>query len=95
MVTDLEKHECDVNINIYKELGVRTFINGRGTWTYLGGALVNPEVRQAMNHAALHTVYLIELQKAVGKRIAELVGAKAAMVTCGAGQPYQLVQPVV
>jgi L-seryl-tRNA(Ser) seleniumtransferase len=85
MVTNLGKNGCDIGRNLYKELGVRTFVNGRGTWTYLGGALVNPEVKQAMDRAALHTVYILELQKAVGKRIAELVGSEAAMVTCGAG----------
>ena len=70
--------------NIYSNLGVRTIINGRGTWTYLSGALINPEVKQAMEYASLCTVDVLELQRAVGKRIAKLAGAEAAMVTCGA-----------
>lgn len=72
------------NDDIYRELGVNTLINGRGTWTYLGGALINPEVRSAMEQASMHTVEVVDLQRAVGKRIAKLAGTDAAMVTCGA-----------
>ena len=37
--------------NIYGRLGVRTRINAKGTYTYLSGSLLPPEVAQAMEEA--------------------------------------------
>lgn len=71
-------------IPTYEGLGVRTLINGRGTWTYLSASLELPEVKQAQLEAAKHFVDVIELQKAVGRRLAELSGAESGMVTSGA-----------
>jgi L-seryl-tRNA(Ser) seleniumtransferase len=71
-------------IDVYKRIGVRPFINARGTWTYLSGSLELPEVRRAMDAAAHHFVDMFELQHAVGKRLAELSGAESGMVTSGA-----------
>ena len=70
--------------NVYHRLGVRTLINCRGTWTYLSGSLELPEVRTAQLEAAKHFVDIMELQQAVGKRLAELTGAESGMVTSGA-----------
>jgi L-seryl-tRNA(Ser) seleniumtransferase len=70
--------------NIYARIGVRPFINARGTWTYLSGSLELPEVREAKQEAARHFVDIFELQRAAGKRLAELSGAEAAMVASGA-----------
>ena len=70
--------------NIFRELGVRTFINAAGPYSILSGAQMWPEVIQAMHHAKLHKARMGELHDAVGKRIAELTGAEAAMVTAGA-----------
>src|SRR4051812_3035784 len=70
--------------SIYTRIGIRPFINARGTWTYLSGSLELPEVRQAKQEAALHFVDMFELQHAVGKRLAELSGAESGMVTSGA-----------
>ena len=72
------------NDNIYARLGVRPFINGRGTWTYLSGSLELPEVRAAKQAAAEHFVDIFELQHAAGRRLAELSGAESGMVTSGA-----------
>ena len=68
----------------YKDLGVRTLINARGTWTYLSASLELPEVKQAQLEAAKHYVDVLELQHAVGRRLAELSGAESGMVTSGA-----------
>lgn len=68
----------------FKELGIRPFINAAGSYTTLTASLMPPEVMAAMQYASKQFVPLIELQDAVGKRIAELVGAEAAMVTSGA-----------
>src|SRR5882724_6516444 len=70
--------------NIYSTIGVRSFINGRGTWTYLSGSLELPEVRAAKQAAAQHFVDIFELQHAASKRLAQLSGAEAGMVTSGA-----------
>src|SRR3989454_218004 len=70
--------------NLYTRIGVRPFINARGTWTYLSGSLELPEVKAAKQEAAQHFVNIIELQHAVGRRLAELSGAASGMVTSGA-----------
>ncbi len=70
--------------NVYERLGVRTFINCRGTWTYLSASLELPEVRAAQVEAAKYFVNVIELQHAVGKRFHEITGAESGMVTSGA-----------
>ena len=70
--------------DVYRRLGVRPFINARGTWTYLSGSLELPEVRRAMDDAARHFVDIFELQKAAGRRLAHLSGAESGMVTSGA-----------
>jgi L-seryl-tRNA(Ser) seleniumtransferase len=76
--------------NIYQRLGVRTRINAWGTVTILTGCLTPPEVLDAMHQAAQHYVYLEELQKAVGERIAQLLGVDGAMVTSGAAGAIML-----
>lgn len=70
--------------NIYSRIGVRPFINARGTWTYLSASLELPEVRAAKEEAARHFVDIFELQRAAGRRLAELSGAESGMVTSGA-----------
>lgn len=71
-------------VTTYKDLGVRTLINARGTWTYLSASLELPEVKQAQLEASRHYVDVLELQHAVGRRLAELSGAESGMVTSGA-----------
>jgi D-glucosaminate-6-phosphate ammonia-lyase len=68
----------------FKELGVRTFINAAGTYTTLTASLMQPEAVAAIEYASKHFVRLNELQDACGKRIAELIGCEAAMVSSGA-----------
>src|SRR5579884_2779113 len=70
--------------NVYSRLGVPTVINCRGTWTYLSGSLEFPEVRQAQLEAANYFVNMLDLQRAVGKRLAELTGAESGIITSGA-----------
>src|SRR5437899_1316275 len=70
--------------SIYTRIGVRPFINARGTWTYLSGSLELPQVRAAKQEAAKYFVDIFELQRAAGKRLAELSGAESGMVTSGA-----------
>jgi uncharacterized pyridoxal phosphate-dependent enzyme len=70
--------------HIYERLGVRTRINAKGTYTFLSGSLMPPEVTRAMEEASHHYVYIPELQEKVGAKIAELLGVESAMVTSGA-----------
>src|SRR6478672_4965738 len=70
--------------DVYRRLGVRPFINARGTWTYLSGSLELPEVRKAADAAAQHFVDIFELQQGAGRKLAELSGAESGMVTSGA-----------
>ncbi len=70
--------------NVYTRLGVKTVINCRGTWTYLSGSLEFPEVRMAQQQASEHFVNIFELQQAASRRLSELTGAEAGMVTSGA-----------
>src|SRR5436190_3770734 len=72
------------NRDFYKELGVKPFINAAGTYTVLTASLMLPEVVEAINYGAKKFVPLNDLHDAVGKRIAELIGVEAAMVTSGA-----------
>ncbi len=69
--------------NVYQRIGVRPLINARGTWTYLSGSLIFPEVREAMAAASRQFVDMFELQAAVGKRLAALSGAESGMITSG------------
>lgn len=76
--------------DVYKELGIRPFINAAGTYTALTGSLMPREVVEAMSAAAGQFVHLSELQAAVGKKIAALVGAEAALVSAGAASALSL-----
>jgi seryl-tRNA(Sec) selenium transferase len=73
----------DPRQNVYTRLGVKTVINCRGTWTYLSGSLEFPEVRQAQLEAAGHFVNMLDLQRAVGRRLSELTGAESGIITSG------------
>lgn len=76
--------------NFPKELGLRTFINAQGTWTYLTGSLMPPEVMQAIYSTSHQYVHYNELQDKVGERLAELCKSEAAMVTAGAASALTL-----
>ena len=67
-----------------KELGVRPIINGAGVYTFSTASLMRPEVVEAIRSISTRFVRLDELHDAVGKRIAQLLGAPAAMVPSGA-----------
>ena len=68
----------------FKELGVRTFINAAGTYTFMTGCLMRPEVIEAYNYATKEYVLLDDLQDKVGERIASLLQCEAATISAGA-----------
>lgn len=69
---------------IYRRLGVEPIVNGRSTFTVLGGSLMPREVVEAMALAAECFVDLVELQAAAGRRLADLTHNEAAFVPGGA-----------
>jgi L-seryl-tRNA(Ser) seleniumtransferase len=68
----------------FKELGIKPFINAAGTYTTLTASLMQREVMEAMDYASRHFIRLGDMHDAVGRKIAQLVGSQAAMVTSGA-----------
>lgn len=70
--------------DLFKELGVRTFINARATLTFMTGSLMQDEVLDAIKNSSRRYCMLDELQDKVGAKIAELCHAEAATVTSGA-----------
>ena len=73
-----------VKRDLFKELGVRTFINAAGTLTMMTGSLMHDYVLEAINNGAKEFCMLDELQDKVGEKIAALVHSEAAVVTSGA-----------
>src|SRR5580704_5322293 len=69
--------------SIYEELGVRPFINAAGAYSIFGGALMREEVLEGMQEVSRHSVSIVELQEAVGAKIAAMLGCEAALVTAG------------
>jgi len=70
--------------NVYTRLGVRPFIGANIPFTFLSGSLEWPEVRRSVEEASHYLVNIVDLQRAVGKRLAEISGAESGMVTSGA-----------
>ncbi len=69
---------------VYRDLGVRPFINGGGTYTVLSASMQPKEVLAAQEQAGMAHVSLPELQQAAGARIAQLLECEAALITSGA-----------
>ncbi|MEO6001017.1 MAG: aminotransferase class V-fold PLP-dependent enzyme [Chitinophagaceae bacterium] len=70
--------------DLFKELGVRTFINARGTITFMTGSLMHDYVLETIANSSKDFCMIDELQDKVGERIATMVHAEAATVTSGA-----------
>ncbi len=71
-------------MTILDELGVRPVLNAAGFLTRLGGSLMADEVLSAMREAAQNYVPMDALQAAASRIIADVTGAEAGIVTCGA-----------
>jgi L-seryl-tRNA(Ser) seleniumtransferase len=69
--------------NLFRELGLRTFINAAGTYTAMTGSLMPDEVTEAMIAASREFVLLDDVQDKAGERIAAMCHAEAATVTAG------------
>jgi len=69
--------------NLFKELGIRTFINAAGTYTFMSGCLMHEEVVDAIRSTAHEFAMIDEVQDKVGEKIAAMCHAEAATVTAG------------
>ncbi|MDX1315537.1 MAG: hypothetical protein R3356_08550, partial [Eudoraea sp.] len=74
----------------YEKLGLKRTINAATSLTTLGGAMPDQMIFKAMEEASKGFIIIPELQKAAGKRIAELLGADAGHVTAGAANALML-----
>lgn len=70
--------------DVFREFGLRTFINASGYFTTLSGSLMHDEAVEAIRDASKQFCRLEEVQDKVGARIASLLHAESAMVTAGA-----------
>src|SRR5450759_2307741 len=69
--------------DLFKELGIRTFINAAGTYTAMSGCLMQDDVMEAIRSTSREFAMIDEVQDKVGEKIAALCHAEAATVTAG------------
>lgn len=77
-------------MGVYEQLGLEPIINASGSVTRLGGAPMQDEVLEAYRAAAGESVPLEQLQAAASRRIAQLTGTEAGLVTCGSAAALML-----
>ncbi|MCY3712736.1 MAG: hypothetical protein OXH02_05545 [Gemmatimonadetes bacterium] len=76
---------ADLRDNVYTRLlGVRPHVGAHEHLSSMGGSRMPPEVMEAMVEANRYFVDMAELHDAAGRRIAEIMGAEAALVSSGA-----------
>jgi len=69
--------------DIFKELGIRTFINAAGTYTAMSGSLMHDEVVDVIRSSSEEFAMIDEVQEKVGAKIAAICHAEDATVTAG------------
>lgn len=69
---------------ILEELGVKPVINARGTFTVLGGSVLDDEIMSAIGEVRNLYVDMDDLNLKAGRLIAKMIGVDAAFVTSGA-----------
>lgn len=69
--------------NLFRELGIRTFINAAGTYTHMSGTIMYDEVVETITASVGEFAMIDEVQDRVGERIAAMCHAEAATVTAG------------
>ena len=84
LTTGAPNTEASLQDNIYTRLlGIRPHLGAHEHITTMGGSRMPPEVVQALVEANDYFVDINELTAAAGRRVAELMGAEAALVTAG------------
>ncbi len=69
--------------DIFKELGIRTFINAAGTYTAMSGCIMHDETVAAIRYSSQEFAMLDEVQDKVGAKIASVCHCEDATVTAG------------
>lgn len=69
--------------NLFRELGIKTFVNAAGTYTAMSGCIMQDEVIDTIRASAGEFAMIDDVQDKVGERIAALCHAEAATVTAG------------
>lgn len=69
--------------DIYETLGIKPIINAGGHMTILGGSILSPEVRQAMDDANTAYTAMDDVFDGVGRAISEMLGTGGGLVTSG------------
>jgi D-glucosaminate-6-phosphate ammonia-lyase len=82
-------------VDLLEQLDVRRVINASGRMTALGVNTLSDDVIESMATAARSYLEIEQLQRAVGHRIAGLIGAEDAMVTTGAAAGVALMVAAV
>src|SRR6201992_4066569 len=70
--------------SLFTEIGVRTILNARGTYTIITGSRSLPEVKRAMYEASHYYVHLDEMMEGIGAQLGRLTGAEWGIATNGA-----------
>jgi len=68
----------------FKKHGLKRTINAATCLTALGGSMPKPEVFEAMQDASKAFIYIPQLQRWAGAKLAEAFGAEAGLPTAGA-----------
>ena len=72
-----------VKRDIFRDLGIRTFINAAGTYTAMSGSIMHDEVVETIRFSAEEFAMIDEVQEKAGARIAAICHAEDAQVTAG------------
>lgn len=75
---------------VFDRFGIRPIINGVGYATRVSGSCTHPDVVAAMAAASGAYFEIDDLLSAASRLIAEVTGAEAGIVTCGAGAALAL-----
>ena len=81
-------------MDLFRELGIRRYINAHDTYTVYGGSRMTERTLDAMRSAAESFVDFTELERAAGERIAAMTRNEGAFVTNGAAGALQLAAAV-
>jgi L-seryl-tRNA(Ser) seleniumtransferase len=69
--------------DIFKELGINTFINAAGTYTAMSGSIMHEEVVDVIRSSSSEFAMIDEVQEKAGAKIAAICHAEDATVTAG------------
>ena len=81
--------------DIYKNLNIKSVINGKSWVTNLGGSIMRPEVLDAMNEASSAFVDYEELHDKCSSEVASLCQAESALITSGCASAIVLMSAAV